>query len=308
MRHPYARLDHAAALAGSQASPIDVGAWGAPVLRRPIAAGGFDAAGPYPMTPFPPGADIVGGLDALSKEGLACVVLVGDPLATPPPADAFDLFRPFKTHHLVRPARYAPSKHHRAEIRRSLARCAVERVSLAEVLPTWTALYGGLIDRHAICGPAAFSPGYFRYVAQMPELVALAARVERRIVAMGLWFAHGDVAYNHLGASSPEGYAVGAGYALYDAAITHFGDRHVINLGGAAGGRDDPADGLARFKRGFADGAVQAHLYGKVLDPARYARLSAGVETEYFPAYRDPSAGEQSRRTASATRSMSAAA
>lgn len=305
--HPYARPAYAAALARDGLVALAVEPWGTPVLRRPIAGGGADAIGPYPMTVFAACADLEAGFAMLDGAGLISVALVADPLTPAPPLARFDIVRPFKTHHLVSPRAYAPNKHHRAELRRSLARCTVEEVRLADKLVAWTQLYGGLIQRHGITGLSAFSDAYFRYLATLPELVTLAARMDGEIVAMGLWFAHGQVAYNHLGASAEAGYAVGASYALYDAAIAHFAHCEVINLGGGAGANDDPNDGLARFKRGFANDAVTAHLYGKVLDVARYAALSGGVTSDYFPAYRDPTAERQSRLTASATRAISAA-
>jgi hypothetical protein len=50
---------------------------------------------------------------------------------------------------------------------------------------------------------------------------------------------------------------------------------------------DDPRDGLASFKRGFANRSEPFFLCGKVLDADAYASLSAGrAETQYFPAYR----------------------
>ena len=50
---------------------------------------------------------------------------------------------------------------------------------------------------------------------------------------------------------------------------------------------DDPDDGLAQFKRGFANAETVAYLCGAVLDHGRYAELVAGQpETAYFPAYR----------------------
>jgi len=62
-----------------------------------------------------------------------------------------------------------------------------------------------------------------------------------------------------------------------------------LALGGAAGDADDDeADGLSRFKRGWATGTRQVYLCGKVLQPDAYRRLAgdAPADMEYFPAYR----------------------
>ncbi len=291
-RHPYATEAYARALAaGDGLRPIDVPEWASFVLARPVAGDGEDAAGPYPRTPLGAEADLEAGLRRLADENLVSVVLVTDPLSAPLPhrlTAAFDPCRPFKTHQLIDRARgaYAPSRHHRYEIRRAFSRCATKRVDLAVMLEPWITLYNGLIDRRAITGAATFSPAYFAMLAQDPTFVAFAATAEDRLVAMAIWFEHQGAVYNHLGASSEAGYAAGAGYALYDAAIAHFADAAVIDLGGGAGTADNPDDGLARFKRGFANSQAEALLCGVVFDRARYERLADGRRTSFFPAYR----------------------
>jgi hypothetical protein len=297
--HPYAASDYARALGDGTRAALQVEEWGSFVLTReipPRGAGGAtglrDAMGVYPMTPLHKQADLKAGLERLRAQGLVSVVLVPDPLASPERsqlAGAFGLCRPFKTHYLVNRAAgaYAPSKHHRAEIRRAERRCRVELVRLADHLPAWSQLYHGLVARHAITGVAAFSEAYFAALSRDPCMIALAAYVGHEISAMTIWFEHAGVGYNHLGASNAVGYANGANYALYDAAMAHFSQAAVLNLGGGAGSHDDPSDGLAVFKRGFTNAEVEALLCGAVLDQDRYAALAADrPPTAYFPAYR----------------------
>lgn len=297
--HPYATGDYARGLAQGTGEALEVAEWGSYVLARAIApdqakgaVGLQDAMGIYPLTPIQAQADLKGGLDRLATHGLVSVVLVPDPLASPAEGRlgaAFGLCRPFKTHYLVDRAvgSFAPIKHHRDRIRRAGRRCRVERVSLADHLPVWTQLYDGLVERRAISGAAAFGEPYFAALAREPRMVALAAHVEEKIAAMTLWFEHDGVAYNHLTASDALGYANGANYALYDAAIAHFSGAAVFNLGGGAGARDNPDDGLATFKRGFANSETHALLCGAVLDEARYDVLADGLrQTAYFPSYR----------------------
>jgi hypothetical protein len=290
--HPYADAAYAAALAFA-GRPLAVPAWESFVLARPIAAGGEDALGLYPRAVIAPGADLAAGLASLAQAGLVSVVLVADPLAAPPPdalAAAFSLCRPFKTHQLIDRAKgYAPTKHHRYEIKRANARCRVERVALAEHLVDWRRLYDGLTERHAIAGMAAFSDSYFQALADWPVFGTFVATVDGEVAAMAIWFEHAGAAYNHLGASSAAGYANGASYALYDAAVAHFSGAAVLDLGAGAGLEDDPEDGLARFKRGFANAEVTAYLCGAVLDEGRYVELTGGrPDAGFFPAYRQP--------------------
>jgi hypothetical protein len=289
--HPYASPAYARALSpGGDA--IAVPDWGSFVLGRATPDGSArDAAGAYPLAAIAPEADLAAGRDALARSGLVSLVMVPDPLWGPPAgafASGFELWRPFKTHQLVDAGRpYAPSRHHRDRVRRAARRCRIERVQLADWLGPWQALYDGLVERRAITGPAAFGPAYFAALAQEARLVTFAAFVGETLAAATLWFEHRGVVYNHLTASGALGYANGAGFLLYDAAIRHFSGAGVINLGAGAGLDDDPEDGLAAFKRGFANATVQAWLAGAVLDPAAYARLSRGrAAGGFFPAYR----------------------
>jgi hypothetical protein len=263
---------------------LEVPEWQGFVLERNIPAGGTDAIGPYPLTVLTPKADIAGGLARLAGKGLASVVVVPDPLRA---ADlsAFTVRRPFKTHQLI-DGPFAPSKHHAERIRRGHRRCRVERRTLADHLDDWRRLYAGLVEKRAVGGTAAFPDAYFVMLAAQPAVQAFVAEIGSQVVAMTLWFAWEGVVYNHLTASDAAGYANGASFALYDAAIQHFVGQGVMNLGGGAGHADDPDDGLAAFKRGFANREVAAEVCGAVLDEARYAALSAGRGTGFFPAYR----------------------
>lgn len=216
--------------------------------------------------------------------------MVPDPLACPS-ADTlrrhFGHVMPFKSHLTIdHRTDYAPNKHHRERIRRGQRRCRIERGPLKFRLTEWIALYAELVAHRHIGGAANFRPEYFVQLAELPGLEAFTAFVGEEIGGMTLWFAHDGVVYNHLTACNATGYANGAAFALYDAAITHFRSEGVINLGGGAGTSGSDDGGLFAFKQGFANGAVTAHICGAVLDADIYARLSQAKTTSFFPAYR----------------------
>lgn len=294
--HTYASLAYAHAL-NHAGRPVPVPEWGVPILARsiprdlnPALGQGEDAMGLYPLTALATTADLSGGLERLRGLGLVSVVLVPDPLTGPPQehlSEAFDFVRPFKPHLTIDPAcgRYSPSRHHAERIRRGHRRCRIEVGSLPLWLEDWKRLYRGLVTRRSVSGAAAFPDASFEVMGKDPALVAFAASVGDHIVGMTLWFACDGVIYNHLTAVDADGYANGASFALYDTAIQHFEGQGVVNLGGGAG-IGSGEGGLFAFKSGFANGEVMTSLCGAVLDPARYAALSAGVETEFFPAYR----------------------
>ncbi len=290
--HPYASSAYALALAAVGA-PVDVSEWGSFVLERPIPGSSrTDAIGAYPFQVMGARADLEGGLERLRAKGLVSLVMVPDPLRGPPASAlsrVFPLCRPFKTHHLVGrwAGPYDPSRHHRERIRRGQRRCRVEQVRLKDWIGPWKALYAGLVDRRAITGAAAFRPDYFDALAAEPRITAFAALVEGELAAMTLWFEHQGVVYNHLTAANAQGYANSASFALYDTALQHFSEAVVANLGGGAGLIDDPEDGLAAFKRGFANTSIPALLCGAILDAQAYHGLAAGrAAVSYFPAYR----------------------
>jgi hypothetical protein len=287
--HLLASRAYAVGLAG-EAAVLAVPPWGSHVVRRIVSDGLEDAAGVYPLSVFQAPRDLPAGLAQLTDAGFVSVVTAPDPLLTDPAelARAFAVLRPYKIHHLIDPARgpFAPDKHHRYEIRRAWRGCTVEVVSLQAHLDDWRALYAGLVALRRVSGPADFSDAYFQALAAAPPVVAFLARVDGACAAMSLWFAAEGVVYNHLNAANPLGYAHGANFALYDAAISHFLGAGVINLGGGLS-TGEAGDGLAAFKRGFANASVQSYICGAVLDAARYAELSRGRPDDgYFPAYR----------------------
>ncbi len=293
MIHPYARADYAGSLTHiGEAFAVDE--WGGQVLARPTPDGRHrDAMGTYPLTVIAAEADVAGGLERMRAAGLVSVVLVLDDRLRPSLdrlASAFDFVRPFKSHHLhdpgVGPVAYA--KHHRYEVRRAHARAAAAEIDLADHLPAWASLYAQLAARHAVGSLHAFADGHHAALARLPGVRTFGAFVEDRLVAAHLFVLHDGYAVSHLAASSAEGYETGAAYAVNDLAVAVLGGAGMtINFGGGAGFVDDPADGLVRFKKGFANTTAASYLCGKVLDPTRYRAMSAGYEAGgFFPAYR----------------------
>ncbi|WP_396593477.1 GNAT family N-acetyltransferase [Brevundimonas sp. R86498] len=300
MSHPYASLAYAQSL--DHVGPaLAVPEWGGHVLTRAVAGStSLDAIGPYPLAVLPADADLTGGLECLKATGLLSVVVVLDPLLHPPMeavTAAFDLARPFKTHHIhdrrLGPPAYA--KHHRYEVRRAHMRVEAREIALAEQLPDWIGLYDQLIARHHLTGVHAFPESHHRALAELPGVRAFGAFIDGRLVSAHLFVTHAGQATSHLAASSSEGYAAGAAYAVNDLALERLDDCELINFGGGAGAGDDPTDGLSRFKAGFANTRRTVWLCGSVLDPEAYRKLSAGREDNgFFPAYRGPSHQERS--------------
>ena len=288
----YATVEYAAAFGVGW---IDVAEWQTALLARPIPQTSWhDGFGCYPLTSFGARADLKAGLDRLRHESLVSVALVPDPVTSPDPhilAKTFEVCRPFKTHYLIDrdagPVLFART--HRRMIRKAVKDCTFDRVNLQDTLGDWQRLYGHTVGRHGITGVQNFASSYFEELARMPDVIALAAKHHGEIIAMILWVRSGDIAYAHLEGCSVAGYKTQAIYGIFAAANEYFADCRVLHFGGTAGLSATGGDGLAYFKRGFANREVTAYFCGACLDPERYASLSKGREgATFFPAYRQP--------------------
>ena len=289
MPHPYATEAYAEALS-FLGQPTHVHAWGAFVLARKIAGNDKDALGVYPRTPIVSGGDLAAGLNQLSEDGLVSAVVVPEPLGAPSQdrlRAAFDVCQPFKTHLLMERRRgFSPSKHHVDLIRRGGRRCLVSEVALSSNLQSWRQLYDVLVERHSIEGVTNFPDEYFERLARLDAVTTFQARVDGAVAGMSIWVYYDGIATSHLSVTNALGYRNSASYALYAAAFDHFTSADFFDLGGSAGHRDDPLDGLFQFKQGFANSEIRSTLCGAILDRARYRQLAGDRVTEFFPAYR----------------------
>jgi hypothetical protein len=235
-------------------------------------------------------------LAALAADGLVSLTCVADPFGAHSPTllrETFDHVARFKDHHVTDLAAGRPlgSKRHREYARQARRALTVERAGdPAEHLDEWLESYAALVRRHRLTGLHAFSPSSFAQQLAVPGVVMFRALRRGRSVGAQLWVLQGDVAYNHLQASTEEGYAHRAAHALAAAAIEELADDvRWLDLGGGAGASASGGDGLSRFKRGWATGTRPAYLCGRTLDRELAARLAAdraANATSYFPAYR----------------------
>ena len=267
------------------------------VLRRRVPGSDRDdSTGCYPIFACERWDALCEDVQSLSSD-LVSLTIVTDPFATIGPDGlqcCFDTVVPFKEHFIVdlrQRAAQPVSRHHRRYAARGLRALDIElcETPLA-FLDDWVALYDVLVRTHRLQGMRAFSRDSFARQLAVPGIVMFRASHERVTVGLHLWYAHDDVAYAHLGATSAEGRAMMASYALYAAAIEWFTSRvRWLSLGGAAGTSRTDEDGLTFFKRGWSTGSRPVYVCGRVLDASAYADLAArgrGGEDYYFPSYR----------------------
>ncbi|UVH59777.1 GNAT family N-acetyltransferase [Variovorax paradoxus] len=303
---PYACRRYAEAVAQG-AAPIPLQRSGGWLLSHVVGTTGRrDARACYPLFGCHDWALLPYDLAALD-DSLVSVTAVIDPLHDTDEETlrlAFpDLLKIYKMHNVVDlnplgDALAAVSSHHRRNIKLAMDAVDVEVCAQpAAFAAEWLSLYGALAERHDISGAADFSAQSLVAQLGLPGLTALRAVRNGDTVGMTLWLANERHAYYHLGAYSEQGYAHRASFAMFSAAIEHFAELGLacINLGAGAGVTGDAADGLSRFKGGWATRQLPAYLGGRIGDRAAYRCLSEASPQEesggYFPAYRAPGAG-----------------
>lgn len=296
MTHPYASRAYAEAI-GDGAPVVAVRELGSWAVLRPIPGTRLlDARTPYPFSPLVRPRSRRDLYHGLEESGIVSLVVTTDALDddTEWYADIFDLARPYKAHFVIdrdrAPVRF--TKHHRYEIRKSDRLCETGTVPLRDHMDEWCALYDNLAARHRLGDTHRFSRSYFEALARLPGFVAVAAMIGGRMVSCHIWAKVARRAYSHLSASSEEGYRHGAAYAVLAHAVGAFDDCRLIDLGGVPDAADSPC-GLARFKKGFANGTRTNWICGSIVDPERYRSLTGEIPGErvaggYFPAYRSP--------------------
>jgi hypothetical protein len=237
-------------------------------------------------------------LEELDSE-LVSLALVTDPFSAIDGrhlAQYFDVVKPFKTHYVVDLSYSLKSfvhKVHSYNARRSLKRMDVEVcLDPARYLDDWMKLYQTLIKRHHITGMSAFSRECFEMQLQIPGAILVIGRANREVIGANLIIMQSDIAYGHLAAFSPEGYRIKASYGIFWTALTYLADHHVrfYDMGGGAGTKENPEDGLSTFKANWSNVRRMTYLCGRIINNERYqdiVRSKGKGSRNYFPAYRD---------------------
>jgi hypothetical protein len=279
--------------------PVELPGSGGWVLERNVP--GFpdrDAMGPYPLFACRDWSQLAGDLERFADRWVSLAV-VADPFGSHSSdllkRTFIDVVIPFKEHYVVdlnKPFGSIVSSHHCRNARQSLKEVSVEICKdPPSMIDNWVSLYSTLIERHQIKGIPAFSPRSFEGQLRTPGLVLFRAISSGTTVGMILWYVVEGTGYYHLAAYSEEGYRLKASFALFWCSLEHFVEKGLewLCLGAGAGVGGASADGLSRFKRGWATGTRTAYFCGRIFQPERYAQLTAARSrrgTRYFPAYR----------------------
>jgi hypothetical protein len=210
-----------------------------------------------------PDCDLKGGLVRLREEGIASISLITDPLWSPDVTllqEAFESCRPFKENYFIDRV-LGPvhiRKRHRNMVNNAKKLVQISPVRLADFLGCWWDLYNEHRKTRVVVCPSPLE--HFEVLAHLPELEVFAAYCEKEIVGMTIWLRFNKILYYLDGVSSEKGLAISAPYAAFAHVIECFSDCRYISFGGSADFRSLRSDGLAMFKRGFANTSARDYL------------------------------------------------
>jgi len=270
------------------------GGW---ILERQIPNTQYlDAMGCYPFFTCQEWDKLTQDLKEIEDE-IVSILLVTDPFGkfdTGNLSNYFqDFFIPYKEHYVTDlqiPINEILSKNNRRNTRKALSSIHVETcVKPSQHLSDWFDLYNNLIVKHNIQGIRKFSISSFQKQLNLPGAIIFTALNENKIIGAHIWFQQGQIAYSHLSAYSPQGYELGASYALQWSAHMYFADKVRWLNQGAGVGRDG-LDGLSQFKNIWSTKTKPVYLCGKIFNREIYSKIVETLRkksTDYFPAYRD---------------------
>lgn len=275
---------------------MDLPKSGLRLISREIRPGLTDLVGPYPYVMCRDWGAVAAEVRAL--EGAVAISFVADPFAAETVRAACEdwaLCRPFKTHFVLDLAgdwRGARSKNTRTCVRKGYDLQALETLAAdPSYAKDFWRLYQFTLGRRSVGGLARLSEQVLAQQLAVPGGYLTVARRHGAITGMMLSYLQRSHATAHLVAFDGAYLQDHVSYALIDAAAAYAEAQGArwLNIGGGAGGAEDPSDGLYQFKRRWTRTTRQALLCGKVLDRGAYQALVAETgDSAYFPAYRAP--------------------
>lgn len=246
--------------------------------------------GPWPYASVPEAARLEEALDGMAARGLVSFTAVlrpdGRPEAMPDRVGLVEL----KHHFVVDPALPRPVLS--AKTQRNLALASRHwRIEPLENGPETAELcarsYERLALRRQLNSITRMPPEHFERLLAIPGIRVLAAVDDHQVGAV-IVAAQGAAETHMLHfCVETDSFKTCAGHLLMHTAILRWSEQGRVYLGGFPSGPD--GEGVARFKRRWANRTTAVTMLTAVLDRQRYDALSEGrAGGGYFPAYRAP--------------------
>jgi hypothetical protein len=193
-----------------------------------------------------------------------------------------ELVRVDAWHYIADLVSFWPTREHRRAVREALRRVDVDvEDAPAELVSAWAALGAAALPGSEL----GLTMGSLARQLALPGCVAFSALADDGPVAMAVVYVSGQDASLHALASSADGEAVGARYALIQAIVEDMAGRGLrrLDLGDA---ESDPG-----FMEGWTEELRPAYRCGRIVDRLAYDELATAagaVGRATFPAYREP--------------------
>jgi hypothetical protein len=281
--------------------PLELPQCGGGILERPINGTPYkDAMGCYPLFTCQDWSCLHKDLEQISPT-LLSLSLVTDPFSGATPDylnQCFDIVKPFKKHYVANlsyPLESFIAKTHCSHY--YYAQKSLEQIDVCicnepiQYFNEWVKLYDNLIRRHNIKGVIAFSHQSFETQLKLPGAVMAVGLHKGEVVGAGLIFIQGHFAYYHLAAYSNMGYKTRASYGIFWKILEYLQSQGIlfVDIGGCSGIKENPENGLWRFKKGWTNETHLVYLCGRIFDRQKYEAVCQSLNItgdEYFPAYR----------------------
>ena len=270
---------------------------GLSLIKRPIEEGYYDLAGVYPFSMCTDWHSVCDDIESIKDELAVSVVIVTDPFKEHLLSETVNRWTHcyrYKKHYTVN---LIKDLQYKKELKR-LSRRASEKhtVRLARpsqdlILKFWK-IHQHLVEKHNIVGLGKISFDMLEQQMKTPGTLLAVAEYEGEMVSAIMLFQQAKISYWYLMATHPRAYQLKSNYALFYETINQLSKMGIekINLGGNAGLLNKAEDGLARYKKQWANDEYYSLLCGKVLNQRAYTSLCnnniSKRSESYFPAYR----------------------
>lgn len=224
-------------------------------------------------------------IDEYDLRGFISAMVISNPLK-PFRAPIDSITAVYKQHSVVDLQKYDPDKLPE-NCRRILKKSKLEIHNLNPTQHTdrVAEVYKNLIQRHQIQHTTDYTRRQFDNLLIAEGAVLLGNWHQNEYIGFNLYYISGEDVYYHLSAQTEASYALKSNHQMMNESILMFKSMGFgrLLLGSVP---DGGSEGLKRFKTAYSHYERQNFISKKLINPSIYAKLSEGMEGNFFPLYR----------------------